>query len=149
MGKIYPSPSAGRNGPCSASRAAISSSVASRSSLPSMACHEVSRVITNSLALRSSVMMNSPSRAPLTLMCAGCSIAKNHGRRVGETLYHATEGRDTVGATMDRDMAWRNMAGLTAVGYVCGYCGHEVGPDTGYKTTSDAGERLHGCGDGL
>src|SRR4051794_7363566 len=54
----YPSPSAGWNGPCSASRAAISSSVASRSSLPSMTGQEVSRVITNPLALRSSVMMN-------------------------------------------------------------------------------------------
>jgi hypothetical protein len=41
-------------------------------------------VITNSLALRSSVMMNSPSRAPLTLMCAGCSFVRNHGRPSGD-----------------------------------------------------------------
>jgi hypothetical protein len=40
--KGYPSPSAGWNGPCSASRTAISSSVAPRSSLSSMDCQEVS-----------------------------------------------------------------------------------------------------------
>jgi hypothetical protein len=45
-------------------------------------------VITNSLAPRSPVMMNSPSRAPLTLMCAGCSISRNHGRPAGEDNWH-------------------------------------------------------------
>jgi uncharacterized protein DUF4145 len=46
---------------------------------------------------------------------------------------------------MDRDMDWRNRAGLTAVAYVCGYCGHEVGPDTGYKTGNRAGHRIFIC----
>ena len=55
-----------------------------RDQVVQMACQDVWRVITNSLALRSSVIMNSPSRAPLTLMCAGCSIAGNHGRPIGE-----------------------------------------------------------------
>lgn len=35
---------------------------------------------------------------------------------------------------MDRDMAWAEQASIEAFSYVCGYCGHEVGPDRGYRT---------------
>lgn len=46
---------------------------------------------------------------------------------------------------MDRDMEWRSRLSLNAVAYVCGYCGHEVGPDTGYNTANRSGHRIFIC----
>lgn len=46
---VYPSPSAGRNGPCAAPRLAISSAVASRSPSSSIACHDMQWITRRSL----------------------------------------------------------------------------------------------------
>lgn len=40
------------------------------------------------------------------------------------------------------DLSWNDVSGVPPRGYVCGYCGHRVGPDRGYIAThSDSGLR--------
>lgn len=73
---IYPSPSDGRNGPCSASKAANSSGLAGCAPECSRAFLSEgrldSRAITNSSSLRASMTTKSPSRSPLTLIQSCC-----------------------------------------------------------------------------
>jgi Domain of unknown function (DUF4145) len=40
---------------------------------------------------------------------------------------------------MDRDMNWRNTGSIEPHGYTCGYCGHGVGPDSGYFANNPGG----------
>lgn len=46
---------------------------------------------------------------------------------------------------MDRGMMWRNLSGIDAHSYTCGYCGHGVGPDRGYLAENMPQHRIYIC----
>lgn len=46
---------------------------------------------------------------------------------------------------MDRSLSWHNPNGLEPEAYICGYCGHEVGPNQGYYVQQKHDHRIYIC----